>query len=420
MQILLARRRSARRAARRGTALVMALISIGALSTMSLALLTVSVASTREQRSSKERIHTSYIAEAGLTSAVVDLQTGGTGILGSQQAVQPLGSGGYWVVREDEPLAQIVTLTSTAVEDRAGSRIELTLHWEINSIWWWAAFGDESTKLSSQAMVDSYDSTLGTYASQADNFQYGIAYADVEGAVASNGSISLDQNAHVFGDASCGPEGTTQVLNPATVSGSTTPAPEAVDLPPIVVPTYPLAGNLTVNTTAVLGAGNYHYNDLLLRTGAQLTVFGPANIVLTNFTMRSNAKFLVDATAGPVRIWVYDDFTMSSNTLLASTDFKASAVEINLLSDNVIDPNTIVDLDVIALNSGSMLYGTIYAPNAAIEIDSDFQLYGAMVARTIDLASNCRIHYDAALVEERDGDNLLWTRIATRTLPFQP
>ena len=46
---------------------------------------------------------------------------------------------------------------------------------------------------------------------------------------------------------------------------------------------------------------------------------------------------------------------------------------------------------------GETFVGTIYAPNAAIDIDSNFELFGAIVARSLHLDSDSKIHYDESL-----------------------
>jgi hypothetical protein len=395
-----------------GTTLVMTLVCIGALSTMSVALLAVTLASSREQRATKDKIRAEYVAEAGLAAAVVARQSGGNGALGNVDAPVALGDSRYWV-EVTEVNADLITLTSTGFDDRDGARLELTLRREIDSIWEWAAFGDDFTSLDSNARVDSYDSTLGTYASQ-----FNGTFALENGNVGSNGNVMLNSNAHIWGDATPGPGGTTQVTGNAIVEGSTSPSPKPVDLPEIVLPSYAPLGPMVVNTTLVLGPGDYQYTDFLAKSNSIVTVTGPANFVFTNFIMRSNAQFRIDSTNGPVKMWVVDDFTLSSNTSLGPLNGKPSALEVNLLSDNVIDPEVIVDLDVIDLDSNAKMWGTIYAPNATIEVDSDFELFGSLVARSVDLDSNSVVHFDEALSEERADGEEYWERVAWRALPY--
>ena len=53
--------------------------------------------------------------------------------------------------------------------------------------------------------------------------------------------------------------------------------------------------------------------------------------------------------------------------------------------------------DEVDFESNAEFYGTLYAPYAIVEINSNFRLFGALVARSIHLDSNSRIHYDEAL-----------------------
>ena len=57
-----------------------------------------------------------------------------------------------------------------------------------------------------------------------------------------------------------------------------------------------------------------------------------------------------------------------------------------------------------------------HAPNAAIEIDSNFELFGALVARSIDLDSNSKIHYDVALMDVASNNQITYQVICQRVL----
>jgi hypothetical protein len=204
------------------------------------------------------------------------------------------------------------------------------------------------------------------------------------------------------------------------VTGSTTPAPEDITLPPLSIPTLASSGDRTINGTVNLASGNYRYNTLNMKAGAILNVTGPATIVTTNFLMRQNTQFRVNATNGPVKIYVYDDFVLSSNAQMFALDYDPDKLQLNLESDNVIDPDVTVELDVIDFDSNTKIFGTIYAPNAHIEVDSNLELFGAMMARSIDLDSNARVHYDENLARARSNGDVVWQQVAWRALPNVP
>ena len=138
--------------------------------------------------------------------------------------------------------------------------------------------------------------------------------------------------------------------------------------------------------------------------------------------MASNTKLIVDASAGPVEIYVVNDFVLNSNSLVASTTYTPADVAIYLQSDNVIDPNLNVDLDDVDLDSNVEVYGTIYAPNASIDINSNFELFGAVMAYELHLDSNSYIHFDEALLNNfpvgpPDYRAMLWRSMAFRPMP---
>ena len=156
-----------------------------------------------------------------------------------------------------------------------------------------------------------------------------------------------------------------------------------------------------------------------MNNNKKLTIIGPAKIVCDDFKLKSASEVLVNASAGPVEFFVINDFILNSNTRIHSTTESPLDIAFNLLSDNILDPGIDVnfDEDLVDFDSGSKMFGTIYAPNAEITIDSNFELYGSLVARRVDLDSNCRIHYDETLMTAGEAaevtyETLCWRLVA--------
>ncbi len=401
----------------RGAALVSMLLCTGFLAMLSVSLVAVGLALSNEERAVGEKIHAQYVAEAGLSRAMADLRRGGTGQVGSAGNSITYGESTFWV-DATQPGADLWTLTATGVDDRSGARVELTLRQSIESLWRWAAFGDTDLNADSNAQVDSYDSTAGTYASQAVNGSGADQHALSNGDLGSNGNVIAESNVKVWGNANSGPNSTTTVTGNAQISGSTTPMAEPIALPPIVVPSIPWTSPLTVPGIMNLAAGDHGYSNLTIDGTLNLT--GPARIVVGTFRIRSNAELIVDATNGPVEIWVIHDFLINSNSMIRSTTYSPADIAVNLLSDNIINPEIEVDVDedAVDFDSNAKMYGTIYAPNAHLEVDSNFELFGSMVASSIDLDSNCKIHFDESLAAARDDETFTWQRVACRALPY--
>ena len=399
---------------RRGSILVMAAVVVGSVAFLSLAMLTMTTASSRRVNEERETTSAMYIAEAALSDAVYDLANGGEG------KIQHRGSYGqkasYFVTSEDMG-SGLTRLTATGSIGRTSTSVELVVRPTSSSFFNWAAFGDEGLTMDSNAMIDSYDSSLGTYAAQEVNGSGSDTYANENGDVGSNQDIELSSNSGVHGDGIPGVTGTV-ILNGSNtfVTGTTLPAADVIGLPPIVVPAIASGGSMTITGTTTVPSGDHGFDDLTIDGNASVTIVGPARLVIDNFEVQSNSKIIVDPTNGPVEIYVLDDFIISSNTTIASTTLNPADLQINMLSDNVFDPNTNVDIANVEFNSNAMIYGTIYAPNAAIDIDSNFELFGSVVARHVHLDSNSEVHFDENLMTGGGGSAAGYETICWRLL----
>jgi hypothetical protein len=408
------------RGSQAGGALVMVAFATAVMATLSFSVLALSLSGAREQRTSKEQMSARFVCEAGLAEAVFELSKGNSGALGSEQEPLDYDGASFWV-QATALGGQQTRLVGTGEVDRAGERIELTVREIVNSKYVWGAFGDLQLDMSSNARVDSYDATLGTYAAQAVNSTGSQNYALTNGDVGSNNSVALSQNAKVWGDATPGPGGTTTTAGSNyLITGTTTPMAEPMDMPAIDVPALVSSGNLSISGAGTLPSGNHRFGSLLVNNGSHLVVTGPATIVVDDFRLNSNSSFTVDATNGPVSVYVYNDFLLNSNTLMAATDFLPKNLEVLLLSDNIIDPAVTVDLDTVDFNSNAKLYGTIYAPEAFVDVNSNFELFGSLVAKQVRLRSNATIHYDESLATSKAEGDSTWQVVCWRPLPYQP
>ncbi len=397
----------------RGSTLVVVALLMAAVAMLSLSFLTVLRSTHKENQGSRESLAALYACEAGLTAAVDELARGGDGQLGQKNAPISFGDQSYWVQADDIGDGRIA-LVSYGRDDRAQMGVELVVQPSAQGFFRWAAFGDEQLHMDSNSRADSYDASLAPY--NADNGSGSNAYDETQGDIGSNGGITIDSNIGVWGDAHPGPGHTVSGSHPENILGATTPLPNLVALPDIVVPALPLLGNLTVAADQPLATGEYRYTNLTVNNNRTLTLTGPVTIVCDNFKLKAGASFVVDASAGPVEIFVINDFVLNSNTTIASTDLRPRDIQINLLSDNVLDPGVDVDFDedLVDFDSGSTMHGTIYAPDAAVTIDSNFELFGSLVARRVDLDSNCRIHYDESLAEAGAGAEAVYEALCWR------
>ena len=376
---------------RRGSALAMIILCVAGLAALSAAMMTVSLGSHREQGEEALQNQAEYMCQAGLSQAMYQMQRGLSPAVGNQHQPQVWGGGQFWVNSAVAGL-NLTRLTASGLDNGVGKSQELVVRTIPSNMWTHALFGKDSVSLDSSVKVDSYNSTLGTYASQVSGSGLN-AHALAHGNTGSNGNISAGSATNVWGNATPGP-GHSVTLHEATVSGSTAPATAQVVYPPINVPTYFNYGALIVSANTTIPTGNRTYTNLRVKNNKTLTITGPADIVISNLTMDSNSNL----------------YPISKNP---------ANLRINMLSDNVADPEVVVQLDTINISSNSTIYGCVYAPEARIVLDSNFSLYGALMARSLDLDSNCNFHFDENLLTAMMSGSSTYEMVSWREVPYQ-
>jgi hypothetical protein len=224
--------------------------------------------------------------------------------------------------------------------------------------------------------TDSYNSEEGFYGTSSPRHR---------GSICSDGPIGVDGAAIVRGDARAGKGHSVTLTGGATVTRSIGSRSKPLNMPPVDaseaasvndnaqvpliqkgnswISPVDAAGNFLLDGNKVidLPPGTYYFNDFILAGQAQFNVSGPTTIYITGNLERaggtlvtnpsktsSNMKFLM--TGGTANVTSYDDF-----------------------------------------------YGLIYAPNTAVTIDGNSDLFGAVVGKTLTLTGSGRAHYDESL-----------------------
>ena len=228
---------------------------------------------------------------------------------------------------------------------------------EFTSLFADAIFGRTGITMNGNASTDSYDASLGAY---------GGANVFGTGNVRSNANISLVGNAQVRGDAMPGPEGVVTGKT-GSVTGLKDAASREKDLPPAAVPAGAVslgAVDLKGKSTQTLTAGTY--------TATSLEIAG-------------NARLIIDASKGPVNLYVTGTIALGGNGVLNAS---GQPRNFNLVQ---------VGNAGVTVSGNSDFVGTIYAPDSALKINGNGALYGAFVGAAVDLNGNAAIHYDLSL-----------------------
>ena len=151
--------KSAARAARRGSALLIALVALTTVAAIGAMFLQITASTVGRQVAEVENMRAFYLAEAGLAESFQALRIGRTGQVGSQAAPAVYGNGLLWVDATETVDSQ-VRLTSTALVGRGRATLALVVEpIEIPL----GFFSDEDLVVDEVLLVDGFNSEEATY-----------------------------------------------------------------------------------------------------------------------------------------------------------------------------------------------------------------------------------------------------------------
>lgn len=379
--------------------LVVAMNTVIILSALAASLLVVAFSQNREHMAAESRMRAFYIAEAGLNDAVADLVASGTGNLGSEGAPRAFNGGEYWVTTEEISEGNL-KIVSNGKYDGEWRGIEAIVDptGRTGGYFNVAAAGNEGTEVNGDAFTDSYDSSQGTYVSQATTpHGPGLFHAQPGGTVESNGPVTVETGTGLFGDA------TGQTVDDASgaVTGSTFPRMDYRPYPPVMVPPAgaPVALNLTAGAQFV-GPGSLSYSTLDISGSGQLLVTGPATLVVGDLDIFQLGQLIVNAAAGPVYLYVTGSLSIRDAAVVAS--FGQRPQDILVFSD--VDNHTGHESTdrgdparPLALGGAADVYGVLYAPNGTVNLSGASELFGSVAAKKVVVTDDASIHYDEIL-----------------------
>jgi len=151
-------------------------------------------------------------------------------------------------------------------------------------------------------------------------------------------------------------------------------------------------------------------NDVNIRAKQTIILKGPGDYVFDNINIASQGQINVDASSGPVRIFMKGDIVMtgggtSGAFFNSSTNPKPSGLRIY-------GTKTCKNIDMAG---NSEAYMTIYAPDADLNMRGNSDLWGAMMTKNIWIHGNPGFTYDVRLNEEIDDivtiQTVSWQRL---------
>jgi hypothetical protein len=352
-------------------------------------------ASTIDIERSESQIRALELAETGLTRAALEVSSqtdssnDGIGVvsgsyLGGTYATTCTVSSGVY------------TIISTGRAANATRRLEFAIRRVVPTTFGTGIISQGAINVSSNGtQTDSFDSSIGTYASQAIHTDASGSYAGTAGGLAGNVDITIG-SAMIRGNATPGPGHTTTISNGGTVTGSTTPQSQALSIPD--PPYSEFQSALLTNDNGkwvVSGGANVNYDPVKATfavSGGGVVTFPPGIYFFSKFSISGNST--VRFTGLTIIYDVYS-FDTTGGSIDNATGF-ASNLQV-YAQPYVFPPIASPNRLNVSLSGGSTTALAMYAPEADVSISGGGDFAGGVVGGTVKLSGGTHFHYDTAL-----------------------
>lgn len=247
----------------------------------------------------------------------------------------------------------------------------------------------ESASVQYGALIDAYDSSLGTYTEQLTfNEELDTMTGIGLGAIVSNGDIALAGGALVHGDARSGQAGRITDGFATEVTGESISISTPIEIP-VVDPadtTGAQDANLGWNTEGMI-TGDLTVRRLNMNSYSRLSIVGPATVVIDELQLNSNAYILADTSAGPVTLIINSRLSLGFAAYIAPSSLQARDMTIRYAGTSTIQ-----------LNTSARLLADIVAPLAQINLGYQSEIYGRALAKSLFLGNEAKLHLDIDLL----------------------
>ena len=389
---------------RRGSALLMSLVAVIGVSALAAGLLQVSAATMRRNQVTLDNRRAFYLAEAGLAEGYAGLGEGLTGNVGTQEVPARYGEGLFWTTSTFLPSGH-VNLESTGMCGIGRATLALVAQPVVSSVTGLGVFSNQSLRVEPSSLIDGYDSSQGSYESQAD-MSASPPHTSGGAIVGSNSGISVAggrTGSFIYGDAKPGPGSTVVKSGTVTISGSTAPSTETSSLPPVTVPSVTKQAALIYvgAPPLVIPPSTIGWTTLRIGPNKQLVIRGPATVVFDNLLLDSGAELVVDPTGGRVDLYVEQSLNFAAGSKINC--LSTNPALLTLMVSKQVDP---IAVDNVQLNAKGKFYGTLYTPLSNTKISADFEVFGAAVAQRLTLSNGGKLHVDTELASNAQSNAL--------------
>lgn len=377
----------------KGIATVLGFIVIMVLSILASSMLVRGVSSSRRTESYIDQNRAFWVAEAGLSYAIWELENGagawsGWTTNGNDKYIEDsIGSSGDYDITVNDYLSSPLVIEVTGYYPNRASAsaivrsLEFVAEKNTTSLFEYAAYSESELTIGGQGYTDSYDSSQGAY---------GGANVGSSGDVGSGVEVDASGQASVDGDIviPVGADHPDAKYYTGSVTEQDNPELESVSVPASLT-ALPNGGS--ISSTTSLPSGDYQYWMINLSSSKTLTVTGPANIYLTGSTsisVTANASIVVDAAStGPVNVYFDGDVKLAGQGVTNETNIPA----------NLIMYGTNSNSQTVNITGANDFHGAIYAPTATLNLSGQGGLFGSFIGDEVNITGQGGVHFDTDL-----------------------
>ncbi|MDD5153251.1 MAG: pilus assembly PilX N-terminal domain-containing protein [Desulfovibrionales bacterium] len=387
----------------RGIALITALLFLMVLTILGTTAIVISSTDIQIGGNYKLSKQAFYNAEAGIQYAIKNIENGlaaeTLSLTGSSVAVNYTAPAGF----SFDPITNLAQVGGTGnysfratghSANSAKATIEVVIKQE--PVFNYGVFGDDMVDLKASGCVYSYNSETTPNPLPSDS----TGEADV----GSNVAVQTYMSTYVDGDVALGDDGlgTEGVYIPSGVpiiTGTAGVDVDRVDPDPLGAVSGDLASTFsTVSSGSNDNAwGGITGDTINLGTGNTMILYGKAggaNYYVTDINLNNGATLNIDATAGPVNIYLAGGLDAKNGSAINIT---GAPPDFTIYSNST---------DSIVFRHGGTFKGTVYAPYAPVEMKNSSDVYGLIWANTSDIKNTGEFYFDTALKDKYLSDNV--------------
>ena len=383
---------------RRGGVLAIVMIAVLTVAAVSAGMLQLGGAVTRRQASSVNIKLAFYMAEAGLAESYSGLVIGKTGNVGTEQDPARFGNGLFWVEATDNPDGT-VTLESTGMVGNGRAELSLVIEPTGKSVATLGIFSDQALEVEKGASLDGWNSGDEGYGQPAGGggmMMMGPVVSAPMGRLGSNGTVQIEGGAQIEtvidGDVTPGPNEQVVTTGNVTINGSTSPALAATPLPVVDVPVFTQDPGISHGgaTPLLLQPGKAGIEYLRVREDAKVVIQGPSVLVMDSLVLEQEAELVFDTAGGVIGLYVLQELDFDSDSVFSVTGGDPSQLVIQVAGSTAAP---------VRLAGEGDFYGILYAPEADVQVYPEFEVFGSVVAQSLQLNGGVKLHFDQYLVE---------------------